>query len=59
MTGEVPQNKSNLEGSLVGALKLIMLIGTHFDAVVFVFQDLSIFIPCIVFETIYFIKIMF
>jgi hypothetical protein len=36
-TGETPLNISNLEGSLLGALKLIMLIGTYFDTAMFVF----------------------
>lgn len=36
-TGETPQNISNLEGSLLGALKLIMLIGAYFDTAMFVF----------------------
>jgi hypothetical protein len=30
-TGQTPQNISNLEGSLLGALKLIMLIGVLFN----------------------------
>lgn len=38
-TGESPQNISNIEDSLLGALKLIMLIGTYFDAVMLIFQN--------------------